>query len=543
VIDELEAARASYAEHAWIDAHRLLSREDEATRLGADDLERLAMSAYMLGRDEEWASGLERAHHAYLTAGEPARAVRCAFWLGLSLALRGEAGRANGWLGRARRLLDREPGDHVEEGYLLIPVAAQHERAGDYQAAYATATAAAAIGERFGDADLTAIAVHEQGAMLVKQGQVAAGLALLDEAMLAVTTGELSPIPTGLVYCSVIAGCQDVFELRRAQEWTAALTHWCEQQPDMVAFTGKCLVHRSEIMQLHGAWPDALEEARRARERCAQGMNEFAAGEALYRQGELHRLRGQIAAAEAAYRDASRAGWEPQPGLALLRSAAGNDDAAATAIRRVLDETEDRLRRARMLPACVEIMLAVGEVEPAREACRELAEISAQYESVALDGMGAHARAAVALADGDAKGALVAARHAHAVWQELDAPYEAARARVHVGLACRALGDDEAAALELEAARGTFERLRAAPDLARVDALTRAAAPIDAHGLSPRELQVLRLVAGGKTNKAIAEVLVLSERTVDRHVSNIFTKLGVSSRAAATAAAYEHALV
>jgi len=542
-IDQLERGREACAARAWADAHRSLSLAAGAAALGADDLERLATAAYMLGRDEEWTAGIERAHHAHLEAGEPARAVRCAFWLGLNLALRGEMSRASGWLARARRLLDRDAGNSVEHGYLLIPVAAQQEHAGELEAAHATAAEAAAIGERFGDADLLAIAVHEQGAVLVKQGRVGEGLALLDEAMLAVTAGELSPIVTGLVYCSVIEGCQGVFELRRAQEWTAALTRWCEQQPDMVAFTGKCLVHRSEIMQLHGAWPDALAEARRARERCELGINRAAVGETLYRQGEVHRLRGELAAAEAAYREASGCGWEPQPGLAMLRLAAGSGDAAAAAIRRVLDETGEPLKRARLLPASVEILLAVHDIEGAHVACRELGELSERYESRALGAMAAHARAAVALAGGDARTALVALRHASAVWQELDAPYEAARARVLVGLACRAQGDEEAAALELDAARDAFARLHAGPDLARVESLARTAVPSGAHGLTARELQVLRRVAGGETNKMIAAAFVLSERTVDRHVSNIFTKLRVSSRSAATAYAYEHELV
>jgi DNA-binding CsgD family transcriptional regulator len=542
-IDELERGRESYARRAWMDAYKALSHADQAAPLAAEDLELLATSAYMLGRDDECLSSLERAHHTYLDGGEGIRAVRCAFWLGVNLALRGEMGRATGWLGRAQRLVEREEGDCVERGYLLVPVMLQHETTGDWEAAYATAADAAEIGERFGDRDLLALAVHEQGHALVKQGRVEEGLGLLDEAMVAVIAGELSPIVTGIVYCSVIEGCQEVYALRRAQEWTAALSQWCEQQPEMVAFTGRCLVHRAEIMELHGAWRDALEEARQAAERCAQVKNRSATAQAFYRQGEVHRLQGRFSAAEKAYRDASRNGCEPQPGLALLRLAQGNGDAAAAAIRRVVGESTEPLKRARLLPAYVEIMLAVGDVEEARSACRELAEISARYESGMLGAIATHARGAVDLADGDARAALLALRHAWQVWQELEVPYEVARVRVLLGLACRELGDDDTAALELEAARGVFAQLGAAPDLARVGSLSRRAPSIDTHGLTARELQVLRLVATGETNKAIAAELVLSERTVDRHVSNIFTKLGVSSRAAATAYAYEHQLV
>jgi tetratricopeptide (TPR) repeat protein len=274
------------------------------------------------------------------------RAVRCAFWVGMNLALRGEMGNATGWLGRAQRLVEREEGDCVERGYLLVPVMLRHEAVGDWEAAYATAADAAEIGERFGDPDLLALAVHEQGCALIQQGRVEEGLGLLDEAMVAVIAGELSPIVTGIVYCSVIMGCQEVYALHRAQEWTAALTRWCEQQPDMVSFSGRCLVHRAEIMELHGAWREALEEARRAGERCARGKNQPAAAQAFYRQGEVHRLQGRFSAAEEAYRDASRCGFEPQPGLALLRMAQGNDDVAAAAIRRVVAETTEPLKRA-----------------------------------------------------------------------------------------------------------------------------------------------------------------------------------------------------
>ena len=543
VIVELERGREAHAKRAWTEAHDSLSLADEAAPLGPQDLELLATCAYMLGRDEEHSRGMERAHHAYVESGESLRAVRCAFWLGFTLMLRGEIGRSTGWLGRAQRLIDREELDCVERGYLLVPTMLREMNAADYEAADATAAQAAEIGQRFRDADLVAIAVHEQGYARVRQGRIPEGLALLDEAMVAVTAGELSPVVTGLVYCSVIEGCQEVYALRRAHEWTTALTRWCEQQPDMVSFTGRCLVHRSEIMQLHGAWTEALDEARRAGERFEQAGSLAGAAQALYQQGEVHRLQGDFDAAERAYTQASRRGWEPQPGLALLRLAQGAGEAAANAIRRVLDEAAEPVKRARQLPAYVEIMLAIGDVGSARGACGELAEISEGQQHSMLGAMAAHARGAVDLAEGDARGALTALRRAWQAWQELEVPHEAARARVLVGLACRALGDEEAAALELEAARAAFAQLGAAPDLARVGALVRAQAPGDHGGLTPRELQVLRLVAAGRTNRAIAGELVLSERTVERHVSNIFTKLGVSSRAGATAHAYEHHLV
>jgi DNA-binding CsgD family transcriptional regulator len=543
MLDKLKQGHESYRRRAWLDAYQSLSLADQAAPLGGEDLELLAMSAYLIGRDDDYLSALDRAHHAYLDAGEGVcAAARCAFWLGLRLLFRGETGRATGWLARAQRLLEREERDCVERGYLLLPVVEQQLAAGDCEVAYAIAVRTVEIGERFGEADLIACARHQQGRVRMLQGQVKEGLALLDEVMVAVTAGELSPIVTGLIYCSVIQACQQVYALGHAGEWTSALTQWCEEQPEMVAFTGLCLVHRAEIMQLHGAWCDAIEEAQRACERC-QGVNQAAAAAAFYQQAEVYRLQGEFAAAEKAYRNASQWGWEPQPGLALLRLAERRTDAAAAAIRRVVSATKDRLQRARLLPTYIEIMLAMGEIQEAHGACHELEEIAKSFDTGMLGAMAAHARGAVELAKGDIQAALGSLRRAWQAWQQVKAPYLAARVRVLVGLTCRALGDDEGAELELAAARAVFEQLGAAPDLARVDSLARTAPSGHPHGLTPRELQVLRLVATGKTNKAIAAELFLSEKTVDRHVSNIFTKLDVPSRAAATAYSYEHKLI
>ncbi|MBW3536027.1 MAG: LuxR C-terminal-related transcriptional regulator [Gemmatimonadetes bacterium] len=375
------------------------------------------------------------------------------------------------------------------------------------------------------------------------QRRVKEGLALLDEAMVAVATDELSPQVTGLIYCSAIGACRSVWELRRAHEWTAALSDWCERQPDLVPYRGECLVYRAEILQLRGAWGDALEEVQRARERIARGSDREADAAALYRKGEVHRLRGELAHAEEAYRDASRLGREPQPGLALLRLAQGDAEAAAAALRRALAEAGHGLGRARLLPALVEVALELGEVEEAKRACAELEAVATDAGTDVLDTLVAQARGAVELAAGDAQAALPLLRTAFEGWEAMEAPYEAARVRVLRGLACRALGDHDSAALELDGARATFDRLGAAPDAARVDALSGSRRPRAAHGLTPRELEVLAQVATGRTNRAIAGELFISEKTVARHVSNIFSKLGLSSRAAATAYAYEHDLV
>ena len=539
---ELDRGRRSYEARVWSDAYEALAAADRSESLAAADLDLLATTAYMLGCEDEYFAALERSHHAHLEAGNPLPAVRSAFWIGANLALKGETGSASGWLSRARRLVEREE-DCVEHGYLLLPKAFEQEARGDWAAAAETADRAVEIAERFDDRDLLALAVHEQGHVLIVHGQVADGLRLLDEAMVAVTTGELSPIVSGIVYCGVILACQEAYEPGRAREWTAALTAWCAAQPDMVAFTGRCLLHRAEILQLGGEWGEALEESRRAAERSERGGNLPAAGEARYREGELLRMRGELAEAERCYREASRLGREPQPGLALLCLAQGDADAAAAAIRRATAEASTPAARGALFPARVEIMLAIGEGEEARAALEELERLAESQEGPLLAAMASSARGALEMAEGDAGAALTALRRAVWAWQELEAPYEAARARLDVGLACRALSDEDAAARELAAAREAFERLGALPDLERAAALARNAAADNTQGLSDRELEVLRHLAAGDTNKAIAAELVLSVRTVDRHVSNIFAKLGVSSRAEAASYAHRHDLL
>lgn len=538
----LERGRDAYAARAWVDAQALLRQADESEPLAPADLTLLATASYMLGRDEEWVALHERAHHLHLESGDAEAAARAAFWIGLSLALRDELGPAEGWFGRAQRLLDERDADCVERGFLLIAYGQGLLSAGDAGAAGVVGSEAVAIARRFGDRDLFAFAVLLQGQAAVVDARVTEGLQLLDEAMVAVTTEELSPVVSGIAYCGVILTCQEVFELRRAREWTQALQHWWQQQPDMLAFTGRCLLHRAEILQLGGSWKDALEEARRACRRFNE-TNNPTVGLALYREAELLRLQGDLDGAERAYRAASRAGWEPQPGLAQLRLAQSQPNAAEASIRRAVTESADPLRRAVLLPAYVEIMLVAGELDEARTACDELETVAQHYSSGLLDAIAAYERGAVELAAGDAPRALELLRRALDAWRTLEAPYEVARTRLLIGEACLALEDADACALELEAALADFVRLGALPDAARVERLLGGTTNREAHGLSPRELEVLRLLAAGKSNRQIAATLVISEHTAARHVQNIFGKLRVSSRAAATAFAFEHGLV
>lgn len=541
-VEELERGRESFDRRAWGDAYAQLSAADEQAPLGPADLERFAMAAYLTGRDEANGDILARAHHDSLTAREPERAVRCAFRLGMMLMDKGDVAQAGGWFARARRVLDESGRDVVERGYLLLPVALQSLFGGHAEPAYEIFKEVAEIAERFGDQDLTAFGHLGRGRSLIAMDRTVEGVAHLDDAMFSVMAGDVSPLVAGIIYCATIDACQEIFDVRRAQEWTEALTRWCAAQPGLVPYRGQCLVHRAEIMQLRGAWPDALDEATRAREWLSEPFNP-AVGAAYYQLAEIHRLRGAYEEAEDAYRQASQYGRSAQPGLAQMRLAQGQTDAAEAAIRREVSEAKDPAGRSKMLPAFVDIMLATGDVVSARGAADELSTIANGLDAPLLRAVAAQAEGDVLLGEGDARGALGPLREAWKAWQEIEAPYEAARVRVSIGLACRALGDLDTAEMELDAARNDFARLGAAPAVAHVVELSASATPKGAGGLTPREVEVLRLVATGRSNRAIAAELVLSEKTVARHVSNIFTKLGLSSRAAATAYAYEHDLV
>ena len=453
----------------------------------------------------------------------------------------GEPARSGGWFARAGRIVQSGGAAESVGGLVLIPLGLRALYGGDNASARQAFEEALAIGERFHDRDTITLARLGLGQVKVSLGDVEAGFDLLDEVMVAVTAGEVSPVPAGIAYCAVIGLCQLAYDFGRAREWTIALDHWCGAQPDMVAFSGQCQNHRAALYRLHGAWQDALAAAQAGLVRARRGDRSAFWG-AWYQQGEVQRLSGEIDAAEESYRRAGETGYPPQPGLALLRLAQGKTRLAQSLIREASAEADAASRR-RMLPALVEIELAMRDVAAARRAADELVALVSNAAMPMLRAYADVSMGAVLLAEGDASGALERLRRAWAVWLELDAPYEAACCRVNVALASRALGDENSAAMELEAARFAFAELGAAPDLARVDELARRVASAAFGPLTAREVEVVRLVAAGKTNRAIANELYLSEKTVAHHLGNVFAKLGLASRAAATAYAYEHRLV
>jgi DNA-binding CsgD family transcriptional regulator len=558
--------REAFDRRAWGEAYRALAEadaaaqreaggagaaEDAPTGLDPQELERLAIAAHLAGHDGEHAAALERAHRRFVATGATAAALRSAFWLGMALAQGGASAGAGGWFARARRLAEEER-ELPERAYAVLPEALGRLQQDPLQARMLFASAAE-LAAGSDDRDLHVLAQLGLGQALIAAGEVDRGMPLLDEVMTAVQGDEVSPIAAGVVYCAAIEACQACFDLRRAQEWTAALTDWCASQPDLVPFRGQCLVHRAELLQLHGDWDEALAEAERASRRFLRS-GQPAIGDAYYRTAELHRVRGDAVAAEHHYRLASRSGHPTQPGLALLRLAAGQTDVAAATLRRALDEKHpEPAMRANLLAAVVEVALASNDLEAARRSADELAALAAALGSPMLAAAAAHITGAVTLAQGDARSALPALRRAAGGWRDLDVPYEAARVRVRLGLACQALGDHEGATLEFDAARAAFTSLGARPELerlarlrppARVVAATgRPSRPDRPGGLTAREVEVLRLVATGRSNRAIAEELTISEHTVARHLQNIYARLGVGSRTAAAAFAYEHDLV
>lgn len=537
-----EAARRN----AWADVYSFLTSAEEMAgaeqaKLDPEDLEMLSVAAHLSGRDAESGEWLARAHQGFLNRGNTRAAARCASWLSFVSYLKGETAQAGGWLSRARRLLEADENCR-EYGYLLYADGFRYAREGQGKEALELFEKAAELGRQCGDQDLATMALQGQGRVLIRMGEIPRGVPLLDEAMVAVKAGEVSSMFAGGVYCSVIEACGEILDMRRAKEWTLALERWCATQPDMVPYWGPCLIRRAELLQMHGDWRGALGEAESACEKLSQPTPKPPVGAAFYRKAEVHRLRGEYAEAESAYRQASR--WErvPRPGLALLWLAQGKLPAAESAAHQLMEEVKEPGKRAFVLDAAVEIMLAAKDVDGAGKAAEELSGIAGTLNAPLLHALGDRAKGSVLLAKGDAREAAAVLRRGVHGFRELEAPYEEARCRVLLARACRELENPEAAELELSAACEIFRKLGALPDVASVESLLSGKNDATPGLLTAREVEVLRAIASGMTNRRIAERLHISEKTVARHVSNIFVKLDLPSRAAATAYAYQRGL-
>jgi ATP/maltotriose-dependent transcriptional regulator MalT len=529
---DLGPARAAYAERAWQRAYDAYAAAESEAPLEAEDYDRFAVSAHLLARLPEYFAIRERAYKSLLDRGDRLPAAEAALWIGIQKMVQGEVGEGGGWLARGARLVSEDGTDSRAAAFLAVTEAFGAAMAGDPERAARMTGDCVEAARRHGALDYAALSLHQQGLFLLAAGQTDAGLSCLDEAMLEVAAGDCSALVEGIIYCNVIEACWSIYELTRAQQWTAAMTQWVASQPELCNFSGECKVRRAELKQLHGRWSDALDELEGV---VPSDRDRWAAGIAASVRGNLDRLLGRFDSAEEQFSLASRLGDDPQPGLALLRLARGSVQAAAAMVRRSLAETHQPGRRIQVLAAATEILLAVGETDAASAAAQELREIATVNRTPLVVALGQHALGAVCLARDTPAEALPLLRDALGTWVRAGAPYEEARTRVLLADACRALGDRESADREVDAARAIFEELGAAPELARLTGSDDL--------LSPRELEVLKLLATGATNRAIAEQLVLSERTVDRHVSNIFGKLGVSSRAAATAYAFDRQLV
>jgi ATP/maltotriose-dependent transcriptional regulator MalT len=537
----LDRGREAFTRRKWRDACDALSVADGDLVLEPADLERFAASAYLIGDIGRANDIWTRLHHTLADQGDVERAARWGFWLSLHMLLAGDVAQATGWLARSQRLLKDREKTCAAEGYGLIVTGMLAMGKSDSASALADFEKAISLAEEFNDHDMLVLGLLGTGQCSIQFGGSSQGVDQLDAAMVSVSAGDVSPVLAGIVYCAVILTCQRIFDLHRAREWTRQLDHWCASQPDLVPYRGQCLVHRSEVLQMGGDWQGAFAEVKKARDHLGSG-SEAVVARACYQQGELHRLCGSFAEADKMYQEAGRRGFEPQPGMSLLRLAEGKADAAAISMRGVADGAKGPARL-RLLGPYVEILVAAGDLETARRAADELARAASSFDAPFLLAISTHATGTVLLAEGKMKAALALLREAWALWQQLEMPFEQARARTLIAQVCERLDDRETARMHVQAARSVFDQLGAAPNLAELDRLTATRDVSWPGGLTDREIQVLSLVAAGETNRQIAVSLGISEHTVARHLSNIFDKLGLSSRTAVGAFAHKHKLV
>jgi class 3 adenylate cyclase len=478
MVDPSQAERAldALGRHAWREAYDLLSEADTGGTVTPDQLELLAQASWWVGRLPEAIEARERAYAAYVKAGDPVLAAKEATLVGRDNLLKNAHSVARAWMNRAERLLEGSE-ENPAHGWLAVTRAFQAGLEGDFEEAFARASKAREIADRFGDRDLAAVALSAEGLSMIFKGQVEQGLAMMDEATVPAVSGELEPQVAGAVCCSAIEACASLGDWLRAAQWTEAQDRWCERER-ITGFPGMCRLYRAEIKRLRGDWLEAEAEARRATDEL-QGFIPAAVGLALYEIGLIRLRRGDLTAAEDALLRAHTYGRDPEPALSLLRLAQGKVDIALASIKRALDDPPQEpswaappgsdLNRILLLPAHVEIALAAGDVNGARGAADELAALAERFGSTAAKATAASAQGAMLAAAGDVGAATQALRRGIQLWTELDAPYEAARARMTLAEAHAADGSPERAVIELQTAKATFERLGAMADLRRAD--------------------------------------------------------------------------
>jgi tetratricopeptide (TPR) repeat protein len=464
----LDEARAATARGDWQLAFDLLTAADAGGLLSADDLSMLGEVAYAAGHLDATIEAWERAHTAFLQSGDPVAAggaaVRVAMHLLFDTALMAPV---RGWSARAERLLE-SGGETPSHAWLAMVRAYERMLTGDHAEARRWARRAIEVGSRCNPA-ACAIGRVAEARLLILDGDVRRGLALLDDAGVATISGELDPLSTGIVYCELVCALQGLGQYDVAEEWTKAMERWCESNA-IGSLHGRCRVHRAEILRLRGSCNEAETQALVA----CEELRPYVQRELGWPLNELGRIRlhkGDIAGAEEALLEAHRAGWDPQPGLALVRLAQGDTLAAAALIRDALERPSKvpskeqppntELRRAPLLEAQVEIEIAAGHLDRARSAAGELDRIAARFESKALAAGASLARGRVRLAEGDTAAAEQACSESLRLWNEVGAPYEAALARLALSTAHRAAGSEHVAELERRAARAVLDGMEA----------------------------------------------------------------------------------